>query len=303
LLTLPLLEALASGRRQFRCSEVQWSPDELMMDSHLFTIGEFSKITGLTVKTLRFYHEEGLLEPTAIDDRTGYRYYAADKIERARLVRQLRELAFSLNEIRQIRELSESEGDVLRFLEQHKEMLAAKAEHYRQTIDRLDQIIHLQREGREIMTTTFEVTEKTIEPMRMAGVRMKGRYSDCSKGFSLIGRKLGRYICGPAFLLHYDSEYREDDADFEACFPIKPNAAIKDDGISIRDLPGGLALSLLHLGPYEKLGPPYEKILAHLKSKNRSAILPTREVYLKGPGMIFKGNPKKYLTEIQILVT
>ncbi len=50
----------------------------------MFSIGEFSKLTGLTVKTLRFYHEQGLLKPSAVDDQTGYRYYAADKIEAAR---------------------------------------------------------------------------------------------------------------------------------------------------------------------------------------------------------------------------
>ena len=38
-------------------------------------IGEFSKLSGLTVKTLRFYHEEGLLVPAFVDPDTGYRYY------------------------------------------------------------------------------------------------------------------------------------------------------------------------------------------------------------------------------------
>jgi DNA-binding transcriptional MerR regulator len=42
----------------------------------VFSIGEFSKITGLTVKTLRFYHEQQLLPPASIDDRSGYRYYS-----------------------------------------------------------------------------------------------------------------------------------------------------------------------------------------------------------------------------------
>ena len=47
----------------------------------VFSIGEFSKITGLTIKTLRFYHEQGLLTPTTVDEETGYRYYAEAKIE------------------------------------------------------------------------------------------------------------------------------------------------------------------------------------------------------------------------------
>lgn len=50
------------------------------------------------------------------------------------------------------------------------------------------------------------------------------------------------------------------------------------------------------------MGRSYCKILEHIKQKGYETVLRSREVYLKGPGMIFKGNPKKYLTEIQILI-
>ena len=68
----------------------------------MFSIGEFSKITGLTVKTLRFYHEQGLLVPSAVDEDTGYRYYALAKVDAARAITFLRGLDFSVAEIREI---------------------------------------------------------------------------------------------------------------------------------------------------------------------------------------------------------
>ncbi|HEX2954886.1 MAG TPA: MerR family DNA-binding transcriptional regulator, partial [Bacillota bacterium] len=49
-----------------------------------YQIGDFSKITRLSVKTLRFYHEEGLLCPDFIDPDSGYRYYDESLLERAR---------------------------------------------------------------------------------------------------------------------------------------------------------------------------------------------------------------------------
>jgi DNA-binding transcriptional MerR regulator len=52
----------------------------------VFTIGDFSRITGLTVTTLRFYHEQGLLAPSYVDHETGYRYYDRSKIETARII-------------------------------------------------------------------------------------------------------------------------------------------------------------------------------------------------------------------------
>ncbi len=147
---------------------------------------------------------------------------------------------------------------------------------------------------------TFEVEEKSVDSTLIAGVRMKGRYSDCGKGFAQIGRRFGRHICGKPFLLHYDTEYKEEDAEFEACMPVRKGTS--ENGISVRELAAGRCVALLHKGPYDELGRSYAKILDYMKQKGYEVEMPTREVYIKGPGMIFKGNPKKYLTEIQMLI-
>jgi DNA-binding transcriptional MerR regulator/effector-binding domain-containing protein len=278
-----------------------------MESEKLFSIGEFSKITGLTVKALRFYHEEGLLEPSCIDDQTGYRYYDAAKIEPARVIALLRELEFPLPEITEILHNCRQESELLAYLQRHQTALAAKVEHYRHIDARLEQLIHQQQEARNAMKNgAFEVEEKTVPAMLMAGLRMQGQYRDCGQGFSKIARQFGRYLGGPCFLLHYDDEYKDVDANFEACFPLRSAAknidAKKSDGISTRELSGGRCVALLHQGPYEELSRSYEKILLYIKSKGYNIEMATREVYLKGPGMIFKGNPKKYLTEIQMLI-
>src|SRR5215471_11314068 len=66
------------------------------------TIGEFATVTRLSVRTLRRYHEAGLLEPTTVDPFTGYRYYSADQIPPAQVIHQLRELDVPLAEVRAI---------------------------------------------------------------------------------------------------------------------------------------------------------------------------------------------------------
>jgi effector-binding domain-containing protein len=127
---------------------------------------------------------------------------------------------------------------------------------------------------------------------------MKGKYSDCGAIFSRLGKAMGRHICGKPLCLYYDGEYREGDADFEPCFPIRKE--VTADGISIRTLPAGRYLTLLHRGPYDQLGRSYARILQQADERKQKTSLPTREVYVKGPGMIFKGNPRNYLTEIQL---
>jgi DNA-binding transcriptional MerR regulator len=67
-----------------------------------FAIGDFSRATHLTVKTLRHYHETGLLEPAHIDPQTGYRRYATEQIPLAQIIRRFRDLDMPLNEIRAV---------------------------------------------------------------------------------------------------------------------------------------------------------------------------------------------------------
>jgi DNA-binding transcriptional MerR regulator/effector-binding domain-containing protein len=267
----------------------------------VYTIGEFSKITGLTVKTLRVYHEQHVLLPSHVDEETGYRYYAEAKVDEARIVARLRELDFSLADIGEILKSYDDEADILEFLQRQKQTVQGKLRQYREIEKSLESIITKEREARTAMqATTFQIEEKQIETMLIAGIRMRGQYSECGRGFSQVCRTFGRHACGKPFLLQYDREYKEDDAEFEACVPIRKGTSV--DGISVRELAGGRCVTLLHQGPYQELTRSYEKILSYAKSHGYQVQIPTREVYLKGPGMIFRGNPKKYLTEIQMLI-
>jgi effector-binding domain-containing protein len=146
---------------------------------------------------------------------------------------------------------------------------------------------------------SYTVEEKQLEPMIVAGLRMKGRYQDCGRGFATVARAMGRHLGGRPFCLHYDGEYREEDASFETCFPLRREVSSRDDVI-VRTLPQTSCLALLYLGPYPQIGRAYRKLLSEAKRRGHAIQLPTREVYLKGPGMIFKGNPMRYLTEIQL---
>ncbi|HEY2249496.1 MAG TPA: MerR family transcriptional regulator [Planctomycetaceae bacterium] len=265
----------------------------------MLSIGEFSKLTQLTVKTLRFYHEEGVLIPAFVDPDTGYRYYDFGHVETARAITYLRSLEFSLSDIKEL--LShEADEDVLSVLERQQAALKARIKHLRNAAISIDRFILEERQARTMAQTANQVQEKVLEPVLVAGIRMQGKYSDCGPAFGRIGKSLGRFICGKPLLLHYDSEYREDAADFEACMPVRQRKDIA--GISLHELPGGRCVSLVHQGPYDQLGRSYARIFEHINDQKYRAILPTREVYLKGPGMIFRGNPKKYLTEIQVLI-
>ena len=265
----------------------------------MFSIGEFSKLSQLPIKTLRFYHDEGLLIPAFIDPDTGYRYYEQRQIATAQAISYLRALEFSLGEIAELL-ADDGRNDVLAALERQQSVIKERICKLRKVARSLEQFIDEEREAQTMAEITEEVREIRLEPLLVAGIRMKGKYSDCGLAFGKLGRSLGRFICGKSLLLHYDLEYREDDADFEACFPVRQKREV--EGISFRELPGGLCVSCIHRGPYDQLARSYAKVFGYLNSRKLRASSPTREIYLKVPGMIFKGNPKNYLTEIQVLI-
>lgn len=66
----------------------------------LYKIGDFSKETGVPIKTLRYYNEIDLFNPVEVDLFTGYRYYSSDQIEDLNLILNLKKVGFSLEEIK-----------------------------------------------------------------------------------------------------------------------------------------------------------------------------------------------------------
>jgi DNA-binding transcriptional MerR regulator/effector-binding domain-containing protein len=267
----------------------------------VYTIGEFSRITGLSIKALRLYHEKGILVPSAIDTESNYRYYDSHNVEQARIITHLRDLQFGLVEIADILDDVEDDCDVVAFFEKKKIEISTQIRNNLRILRDLNTII--KNEKGAIMasqSTEFQVEEKDLEPILIAGIRYKGKYSDCGKYFGKLGKSFGGVMNGNPFNLYYDGEVKETDADIESCFPIRKAKDV--EGVSVRELPGGHCVSLIHKGSYETIGRSYEKVLSYIKEKGYTPQLPSREICIKGPGMIFKGNPENYLTEIQVMI-
>ena len=72
------------------------------------TVGEFSRMTHLSVKTLRHYHQVGLLEPAEVNPSTGYRYYLSQQVPTAQVIRRLRDLEMPVAEVKEVLGTSET---------------------------------------------------------------------------------------------------------------------------------------------------------------------------------------------------
>ncbi|WP_328611273.1 MerR family transcriptional regulator [Amycolatopsis sp. NBC_00345] len=104
------------------------------------TIGEFAQLTHLSVRTLRRYHESGLLEPASVDPVSGYRYYAGEQIPHAQIIHRLRQLDVPLSDVAKILATEDAEeraglvGEHLRRLESELDRARAAVTSLRQLL-------------------------------------------------------------------------------------------------------------------------------------------------------------------------
>ena len=143
---------------------------------------------------------------------------------------------------------------------------------------------------------TNHVQQKELQDIDVITIKWQGQYSETGKALGKVYRAAGRHAAGSAFNMYFDDEFKEV-ATVESCLPVKKKIKSKLD---LKCLSGGEFYTLTHVGPYENIGISYAKIFEHIKNNDGKHTTPIREVYIKGPGMIFKGNPEKYITEIQV---
>ncbi|MFB9567441.1 MerR family transcriptional regulator [Saccharopolyspora hordei] len=135
------------------------------MDDTRYTIGELARRTGLSVKTIRFYSDTGVVPPT---DRTaaGYRLYDVTAVSRLELVRTLRELGAGLDEVKRVlaREmtLAQLAGTHLELLEQQMRVLRTRRAVLRAVVkaDRSTEEVRLMQ---ELATMSDEERNRLID--------------------------------------------------------------------------------------------------------------------------------------------
>lgn len=245
-----------------------------------YSIGEFSRITRITVKALRLYHDKELLVPDFVDRESGYRYYAADQVNEARVIQKLKEMGFSLGEIKDALASCEEDGELIDRLEAKRRELEMRVGAFRRSIAEIELLISSgagrNAEESEPDEVGVEVEEKLIPDMLIAGLRMRGRYAEVGKGFQTLMRTTAGQGVGRPMCLYYDSEYREEGADFEPALQVRSDLNRSD--VDCRLLQGGRALMILHKGPYERLGESYRKLFDVVKREGLELRIPSREI-------------------------
>lgn len=251
----------------------------------MFKIGDFSKLARVSVKALRHYDRLGLLHPTWTNRYSSYRYYTAAQLPRLNHILALKELGFSLDQIRQLMKddlpASELRG-VLRLKQSELERLIETEQNRLERVE--ERLRQIEREG---CFPAYDVILKSIPSQEVAGLRrVIPTYTHLPVLFEELECCLqasGAPLAASRLAIYYDAEYREQGLDVEAAVPLN------------RPCPGNLPVTshwlpevqsmacTIHQGDYERLPEAYHALMSWIESHGYCMAGPNRDLYLQGP--------------------
>lgn len=267
----------------------------------LLQIGEFARLVGLTVRTVRYYGDVGLLPPSSVDPTTGYRRYRVDSVERARQLIALKATGLSLDEIRLVLD------DALS-TEQFRTLLEAKVVELESESFRLDEQLQraraqLQQLTRRIEQPMAEITLKKSDPKKIAYIREQ------VGGVEEIAGVFDRFFAlveptdatGPAGnIYHY---FAEDGSsiDVEAVIPVSEGYS-PPDGVSVRSVESTDVAALTHHGAFNRLHEAHAELVAWIDANGYRIAGPSYEWNLVCTPPVTQDD-ESYVTDIEIEVT
>jgi effector-binding domain-containing protein len=269
----------------------------------MIKIGDFARLSQVSVVTLRYYDEVDLLKPVKVDHFTGYRFYSADQLPRLNRILALKDLGFSLEQIKIML------TDALT-LEQLREMLTRQHEEIEKRIfeerNRMQRIeARLRQIESEDKMPTYDIVIKTVPAIKVAARRVTIPTND----------QVPEYL-GPAYTEVYnyirEQGLKEDGlcmtlwhspADVYANEDAEAIVAIDrlvpgTDQVKVYELPPTQVAAVVHHGSFEEFTQGHAALLEWIDANGYRIVGPYREIYIKHE----KNNLSDTITEIQFPV-
>jgi effector-binding domain-containing protein len=269
----------------------------------MFKIGDFSRLSFVTVKTLHYYDEIGLLKPVKVDRFTGYRYYSAEQLPRLNYIIVLKNLGLTLEEIGTLVNNSLTPTQMRDVFILKKAELSQRVNEEQRRLEQVEKLLkQIEKEG---AMPDYQITIKKVDPQLIASIReVLPTYGDVGPLYGEIYKYLAKKWvfkpAGPAMLICHDQEYKESNVDVEVAVPI--NKSIREtDRIKVYELPGmEQAACTIHKGPYESISEAYNAIMSWIEGNGYQIDGLDRELYFTDPHKV--KDPSENITEIQFPV-
>lgn len=243
----------------------------------MYTIGQFSVITKIPAKTLRYYDNIGLLKPARVDFDNNYRYYNNNSLLQAQQILVYRNCGLPLKEIKYIIDNATANKTLKQILRSQLNVLEQKA-------------IRIQKSRSMILKII-----KSLEEEKMSKVEIKrhdAQHVLCIRergGHDAIGRIISRLfetavelnlkVAGPHSIVWYkDKDFNKESIDMEIYIPIHMD--LKIDSALYKKREQALYCQTVHKGSLATLSSAYKEIYSFIEQKGLHIVGPFQETYL-----------------------
>ncbi|MBU3146688.1 MerR family transcriptional regulator [Clostridium sp. CF012] len=276
-------------KEQYQCERKE--------DTILYKIGLFSQMNRVTVKALRHYDDIDLLKPAYIDEHSGYRYYTSVQLPVLHQILALRQMGFTLEEIKNVKQGMSVE----KLLLQKKSELIKKIAEETMKLSQVECYLLQKDTDREYHVILKELPEVIVASMRT----IMPNYDALFDIVPPMGAEMERLGCVCAipeycFNIYHDGEYKEFDIDVEICEAITEKKEDSDMLIFKTLEKVETAACVLHKGAYEGFPKSYGAVLKWVEKNGFQIVGSPRESYIDG--VWNKDSAEDWLTEIQFPV-
>ncbi len=262
----------------------------------MLKIGDFSKLSRVSIRMLRHYDDMGLLKPAETDAFTGYRYYREEQLVTVGRITALKDMGFSLADIVRILGIYDDREKLDAFLAARQKELADQAKETEYKLMLLDTA--RKRLGKE-QTMGFDVTVKTIPERYAATVHMIiPKYEDEGAAWNMMAECEEPLIpADPCYAIaeFLDPEYKEENVEIVVSMAVK--GQYRDtEHVKFKTLPAVRVASCVVRGSYDQMGEAYATVAAWIRDNGYRISGSMFNIYHVGPAQT--RNPDEFVTEV-----
>ena len=257
------------------------------------TIGEFSRITHLSIKVLRRYHQAGLLEPAHVDPQTGYRYYSLPQVPAAQVIHRFRQLGMPVREIGELVAVSDPAA--------RSALIAQRLERLEHELDETRAAVVALRRLLRPDPPPLEVQHRRVETTTVAAVTAMVDLGDVLAWYDRATGELDRAVSaagavptGPPGGLYDNELFTEERGRVVVYRPVDLPPA--RGAVHPLEIPAADLATSVHRGPHDDIDVTYAALGTYLSEQALQVAGPVREIYHVGPRD--SDDPSTWRTEI-----
>jgi DNA-binding transcriptional MerR regulator len=264
----------------------------------MLKIGEFARLSQVSMKTLRHYDRLGLLRPSQIDRESGYRLYEMEQLAVMMRIQALKDCGFALEaigEMLQTYDMKAIEALLTQRVTEQEQIVADEQARLQRLLARLRQLASTEN------VPMYDVALKRTEPFTLIGMRKCVATPDEIAAFAreVFGKLeyCGMTSMGPVIHLYYDLTSLDQDLDVFVGYPVMALPPDLSGVICERLAAGQQVACVLHRGDYATIKNAYIALNLWLATSGYRLMSPCLEIYHRSPA--HTADASTYLTEIQ----